>query len=127
MVGNLEPENLRGADQQNDFGARRLGGKSLFEETGEQMAQGAEPAQHGGDQPAHQRAVAVGERSEAGMRGLSGQLFVERDPPPQHAVENVGGDLAGGEAGDFRLRGGTRTRHAPLIAMNCGRGANRRR
>ena len=45
------------------------------------------------------------------MGGLAGQLLVERDLPPQDAVENVGGDPSGGEAGDFRLRGGARTRH----------------
>ena len=91
--------------------ARRVGGKALVEKAAEQMAQGAEPPQHGGGQPAHQRAVAVGERGEAGMGAFAGQLLVERDAPPQHAVEDVGGDPAGGEAGDFRLGGGARTRH----------------
>ena len=38
----------------------------------EQVAQSAEPPQHGGCEPAHQRAVAVGEGGEAGMRGLAG-------------------------------------------------------
>jgi len=41
MVGHFEPENLRGADQQNGLRARRIGGKSLFQETGEQITQGA--------------------------------------------------------------------------------------
>jgi hypothetical protein len=57
------------------------------------------------------------------MGGFAGQLLIERDLPPQDAVENVGGDPSGGEAGDFRLRGGARTRHAPIIATNCGLGA----
>ena len=124
VVGHLEPENLRGAEQQNGLGARRVGGKSLVEETLEQMAQGAEPAQHGGGEPAHQRAVAVGERGEARMRALARELLVERDAPPQHAVDDVGGDSTGGEAGDFRLRGGARSRHAALIAMKCGADAS---
>ena len=111
MIGHFEPEDLRGADQQNGFHARRVGGKALVEKSAEQVAQGAEPPQHGGGEPAHQRAVAVGEPDQAGMGGLAGQLLVERDLPPQHAVENVGGDPSGGEAGDFRLRGGARTRH----------------
>ena len=80
------------------------------------MAQGAEPPQYGGDEPAHQRAVAVGKRGEAGMGGFAGQLFVERDFPPQDTVENVGGNPSGGEAGDFRLRGGARSRHVRIIA-----------
>ena len=54
------------------------------------------------------------------MDGFAGQLLVERDLPPQDAVENVGGDPAGGEAGDFRLGGGARSRHNPIIATNCG-------
>ena len=124
MVGHVKPEDLRGPDQQNGFGSRRFRRKSLLEEGGEQRAQGAEPPQHGGDQPAHQRAIAVGERGEARMRAFAGQLLVERDAPPQHAIENVGGDPSGSEAGDFRLGGGTRSRHGRNIAMNCGRVAN---
>ncbi len=125
MIGHLEPEDLRGADQQDGFHARRVGRKAFVEKSAEQVAQGAEPPQHGGGEPAHQRAVAVGEPREAGMGGLAGQLLVERDLPPQDAVENVGGDPSGGEAGDFRLRGGARSRHAPIIATNCGLRANR--
>ena len=45
------------------------------------------------------------------MRAFAGKLLVERDAPPQHAVENVGGNPAGGEAGNFRLWGGARARH----------------
>ena len=124
MIGHFEPEDLRGADQQNGFHTRRLGRKALVEKSAEQVPQGAEPPQHGGGEPAHQSAVAVGERGEAGMRGLAGQLLVERDLPPQDAVENVGGDPSGGEAGDFRLGGDARARHAPIIATNCGWRAN---
>jgi hypothetical protein len=69
-------------------------------------------------------AITVSERGEAGMRALARQLLVERDAPPQHAVENFDGDPSGGEAGDFRLRGRARSRHSGNIAMNCGRVAN---
>ena len=123
MIGHFEPEDLRGADQQNGFHARRVGGKAFLEKAAEQLPQRAEPPQHGGDKAAHQRAVAVGEPGQTGMGGLAGELLVERDLPPQDAVEDVGGDPSGGEAGDFRLGGGARSRHAPIIAMNCGRGA----
>ena len=43
-----------------------------------------------------------------------------RAAPAQHAVEDVGGDPAGGEARDFRLGGGARTRHEAILAANCG-------
>ena len=53
------------------------------------------------------------------MGALAGKLLVERDPPAQHAVENVGGHSAGGETWDFRLGGDTRARHRQIIAVNC--------
>ena len=124
VIGHFEPEDLRGADQQNGFHARRFGRKALVEKSAEQMAQGAEPPQNGGGEPAHQRAVAIGEPGQAGVGGFARQLFVERDFPPQDAIENVGGDPSGSEAGDFRLRGGARSRHVPIIATNCGWDAN---
>src|SRR5665213_253913 len=57
-----------------------------------------------------------GSEARPGMGGFAGQLFVERNFPPQDAVENVGGNPSGGEAGDFRLRGGARSRHVRIIA-----------
>ncbi len=122
MVGHFEPEDLRRAEQQDGFDAWRFGRKTLVEKTADDVAQRAEPPQHRGGEAAHQRAVAVGERGEAGMRGPAGELFVERDLPAQHAVENVGGNAPGGEARDFRLWGGARSRHgAANIATNCVR------
>jgi hypothetical protein len=38
------------------------------------------------------------------MRRLPRELFVERHAPVQDAINNVHGDLTGGEAGNFRLR-----------------------
>ena len=67
------------------------------------MTQGAEAPQHSGDQPARQRAVAVSQRGKAGMGVFAGQEIVERNSPPQNAVENIGGDSSSGEAGNFRL------------------------
>jgi hypothetical protein len=49
------------------------------------------------------------------MGGAPGQLLVERDALPQHAVENIGGNSTGSEAGDFRLGGGTRSRHSQTL------------
>ena len=62
------------------------------------MAQRAEPPQHRGDQRAHQRAVAVGQRRQRRMR-LVLELLVERPLAAQHRLEDVGGDPARGEAG----------------------------
>ena len=67
MVGHVEQEDLRGADQQRGLDPRRIGRQAAFEQSAEQMPQRAEPAQHGRDDAAHQRAVALGERGEAGM------------------------------------------------------------
>ena len=111
MVGHFEPEDLRGAEQQDGFDARCFRRKSLVEKTADNVPQRAEPAHHRGGEAPHQRAVAVGERRQAGMRGPAGELFVERDLPPQYAVENIGGNAPGGEARDIRLRGGARSRH----------------
>ena len=58
------------------------------------MAQGAEPAQHGGDDAAHQRAVALGELRQAGQGVPAVELLVERPAAAQHAVEDLGGDAA---------------------------------
>ena len=116
MVGHVEPEDLRGADEQDGLAARRVAGKAALEQAAEQMAQRAQPPQYGGGQAPHQRAVAVGERREAGMGGLAGKLLVERQPPAQDAVEDIGGNPAGGEARDFRLGRSARARHLPTFA-----------
>src|SRR5579862_729857 len=111
MIGHFEPQDLRRAEQQDRFGARRVGRKALVEKAADNAAQCAEPPQHRGGEPPHQRAVAIGERGEARMRALAGKLFVERDAPAQHAVENVGGNAPGGEARNVRLWGNARSRH----------------
>ena len=60
------------------------------------MPQCAEPPQHGGDQPARQSTVAVGERRKAGM---ALELFVERAAAAQHALDDFRRNPARGEAG----------------------------
>ena len=70
----------------------------------QQMAQRADPAQHGRDQLAHQRAVAIGKRREARMRLRAVELAVERPVAAQHVVEDVGGNASCGETGDLRWR-----------------------
>jgi len=116
VIGHVEPEDLCGANQQNDLHPRRVGGKALLKEPGKEMAQRAQPPQHGGGQPAHQRAVTVSERGKTAMRAFAAELFVECNAATQHAVENVSRDPAGGEPGNFRLRRCARTHHAAILA-----------
>jgi hypothetical protein len=44
------------------------------------------------------------------------EKFVERNSPPQNAVEDISGDSSSGEAGNFRLWGSARTRHTRIVA-----------
>ena len=62
------------------------------------MAQRAEPAQHGRDQRSRQRAVALRQAGERGAGSGTVDLIVERAAAAQHGVENVGGEVPGGEA-----------------------------
>jgi hypothetical protein len=93
MVGHIEKQDLRGAHQQRRLDLRRLARQPAFEMCRKQMAQRAEPPQHARDQGAHQGAVALGQRAKA----AGFELFVERAPAPQHAVDDIGGDAPGGE------------------------------
>ncbi len=108
MVGHVEPENLRRADQQRRLHPRRVAGNAALEAKAEQVAQGAEPAQDRRGECADERAVAIGQRREP--RGGVLELDVERTPAAEHAVEDVGGDPARGEP--RRFKGGNGARHA---------------
>ena len=44
MVGHLQPENLSRSEQEDGFDARRVRGKSLFEESADQLPKRAETA-----------------------------------------------------------------------------------
>ena len=44
VVGHLEPQDLRRADQQDGFDSRRIGRKSLLQKTAKHVAQRAQPA-----------------------------------------------------------------------------------
>ena len=59
VIGHVEKKDLRGADQQRAFDPRRAVREAAVEQAGEQMAQRAEPADHGCDDGANQRAVAL--------------------------------------------------------------------
>ena len=53
------------------------------------MTERAEPPQNRRDQPPHQRAVAIGQRLQSGMRARAVELIVQGAVFMQHAVEDV--------------------------------------
>ena len=101
VIGHVHPEDLRRADQERALRARRVSRNSAVEQAREQMTERAEPAQDGGDQPAHQRTVAVGERFQPGMRAGALELVVEGAVTMQHTVQNVSGNPPCREARHF--------------------------
>ena len=101
VIGNIHPEDLRGADQERALRARRVGRNAAIEQSRQQMAERAEPPQNRRHQPPHQRAVAVGKRFQGRMRARAVELVVERAVLVQDAVENVGGDPPCRQTGHF--------------------------
>ena len=98
------------------FGTRRIAGKSFFKVPANQVTQGAEPPQYGGDEPPGQSAISFGQSGQARMGVLTGKQLIERNSPPQNAVEDIGSNSSSSEAGNFRLRGSARTRHTRIVA-----------
>jgi len=98
VVGHVEQQNLRRAEKERGLDPRRLLRRTAIEEKTEEMAQRAEPAQHGRDQRPRQRAVALWKAVQRGARGGGLELIVERAAAAQHGVKNVGGEAPGGEA-----------------------------
>ncbi len=97
MVRHVEKQDLRGAEQERGLDPRRLRRQTTFEKRPKEMAQGAEPAQHGSDQRARQRAVALLQRGK--LASVRVEQLIERAAAAQHAFDDVGGDAAHGEAG----------------------------
>ena len=98
VIRNIEKENLRRTEEQRGLDARRLRRRSGIEEEADEMAQRAQPAQYACGQRADQRAVALGEPRKRRTRARGFKLVVERAAAAKHAVENVGGNAARGEA-----------------------------
>ena len=113
MIGHIEKENLRRADQQHGLDARRLRWQTAVEKQSDKMPQRSEPAQHGCDQRPRQRAVALVERGKTGCSPRIGAVekLVERPMPAQHAIDDIGGDVPDGQAGH---------------CIDCTRGTSRR-
>jgi hypothetical protein len=99
MVGHVEEEDLRRADQERGLDTRRFLRQAALEQQADEMAQRAEPPHH----PRHPRAphspIARGQGCERGVRFAAVQLLVERAVAAEHAVDDVGGDAPDGEAG----------------------------
>ena len=74
----------------------------------------------GGDQPAHQRAVAIGERFQSGMGAGAFELVIECAATVQYAVEDVGGNPACRQTGHFSGNGETLWRHAAKMFLRVG-------
>ena len=97
MVGHIEKQDLRGTDKERGLDPRRFGRKPAAQPVADQPAQRAEPAQHGRDDAADQRPVALGERGEASPRLGCVELLVERPAAHKHRLEELGGDTARGK------------------------------
>ena len=101
MIRHVHEQELGGAHQKDRLDARGVARVTAVERGGEQMPQCPEAPERGRDQHAHERAIAVGKRGQGRMRVLAAEMIVERAMMAQHAVEDVDGDAAGGEAGDL--------------------------
>ncbi len=84
------------------------------------MAEGAEPAQNRRHQPPHQRAVAIGERLQPGMRGGAVELVVERAVLMQDAVEDIRRDPARRETGHLGWQGKSLRGHGAGTSRRIG-------
>ena len=89
------------------------------------MAKAAQPPQDRSDQPAHQRAVAIGEAFQSGMGGGAVKLFVEGAVLVQNAVKNVGCDPPRRKTWHFRWQSKTLRGHGasvpiPKFVSMCG-------
>ncbi len=108
MVWHVEPEDLRRADKQRGFKPRRPR-RELYPLT-EEMAQGAQPAQHHGHQGTHQCAIANRKRCKIGLRRPFFEFVLKRPMPAQHAFEDLSSDPPRGKSG--RIDGEIGTCHA---------------
>ena len=117
MVGHVEEQDLRGADQQDVFDLRRRRRQALFKQRREQMPQGAEPAQHRRDDGPHQRAVALGQRAEIAARSScssSGRCWRSTPPTMSAAMRRAARPGDGGDEERMVCGRAWDACHAPL-------------
>jgi hypothetical protein len=101
MIGNIEPQNLGGADKKRRLDPRSIGRASASEKQTEEVAERAEAAQHDGHQGADERAVTLRKGRPNRIGACAIELIVERPMPPQDIVENVGRGAPRRQAGSF--------------------------
>ena len=111
MIGHVEEEQLRGADDERVFERAGLLGQPLLEKFRQRGADRAEAAQRGRDDRANQRAVAHVERVLASCRHIGCESFLERMAVAENVSERGGGCDARSKP---RRRG--RRRLGPLAA-----------
>ena len=104
MIGHVHPQDLRCAEHQRGLRALRIRRHAAIEQARQHEAQGSKPAQHGRDQPPHQRAVAVAQRLDRRMRGCAIQLVVQRAVAQENVVDDVRSDAARRESRRVGLR-----------------------
>ena len=112
VIGYIEKQDLRRAEQQSRVRARDFRRQRTFEHAVGYVFQRPEPPQYGRRQHAHQCAVTLFKGLEC--RGLLLELVVEGAASPQHALKHGSCDLPRGQAGDGRGFGGGFS-HAPSL------------
>jgi len=95
MAGNVEPQDLGGADEQDDFHSRRRCWQAALEQSCEQVSQSTEPSQDSCADGARKRPVAIGQFEQPGVRLAVLELLVERPAPAEHVLDKVSGRAAG--------------------------------
>ena len=100
VVRHIEKQNLCGAEQERGLDTRRMHRQPALDEQADEMAQASEPAQHGADQCARQRPVALFKRRQCAATGVRlVKQFIEPAALPQHALDDIRSSEARGEAG----------------------------
>jgi hypothetical protein len=100
MVGYIEQEDLRGAQEKCGLDSRGVRGSAALEEQAKQMAQRAESPQRDCGERAGQRPIALGECGKARLSVLD--LFVQRALAAQDTFEQIGGDATRGKTRSLR-------------------------
>jgi hypothetical protein len=80
VVGNVKEQDLRRAEQQYCLNSGSVARKAAAQHVQQQMPQCAEPPKNRCNEPAGERAIAIGESGETRVRLFAVELFVEWTP-----------------------------------------------
>jgi glycine/D-amino acid oxidase-like deaminating enzyme len=97
VIRHIEKKYLGRSDEQRGLDARRLRRQAFLETEADEVAQRPQPAQRRCGERPDERTVAPRQFRKGRARGGGFELVVEGAAAAKHAVENVGGDTAGGE------------------------------